>query len=34
MHSSLDYAHKEKMEPYEPMKRTTTALKQEKEEGL
>jgi hypothetical protein len=22
------------MEPYEPMKRTTTALKQEKEEGL
>jgi carboxyl-terminal processing protease len=26
MHSSLDYAHKEKMElPYEPMKRTTTA---------
>jgi NADH:ubiquinone oxidoreductase subunit E len=29
---ALDYAHKDKMElPYEPMKRTTTALKQEKE---
>jgi C-terminal processing protease CtpA/Prc len=32
---ALDYAHKDKMElPYEPMKRTTTALKQEKEEAF
>jgi carboxyl-terminal processing protease len=31
MHSSLRLCHKDKMElPYEPMKRTTTALKQEK----
>jgi hypothetical protein len=34
MHS-IRLCHKDKMElPYEPMKRTTTALKQEKEEAF